>query len=110
MCKATIYEAYSKLIVCGLDLIFISNGDKATMPSAVKALHWLPSLPVTGFIYSMAGITTVTSDKHSKYTHMLVHTHTQADHLCQRSGVVRGSNKVNAQELRVVYAGLIKWL
>lgn len=49
------------------------------MPSAVKALHWLPSLPVTGFIYSMAEIATLTSDKGSKYTHMhtRAHTHTQ---------------------------------
>lgn len=43
------------------------------MPSAVSVLHWLPSLPATGFIYSMAGIATLTSDKGLKYTHMRTH-------------------------------------
>lgn len=45
------------------------------MPSAVKALHWLPSLPVTGVIYSMAGVGTLTSDKSLKYTRTRIHTH-----------------------------------
>lgn len=66
-----------KISVCRADLILISKGDKATMPSAVKALHWLPSLPVTGFIYSMAGIATLTSDKGSKYIHVHTKTHIQ---------------------------------
>lgn len=85
MCEVTVHEVHSKLSVCRADLILISKGDKATMPSAVKALHWLPSLPVTGFIYSMAGIATLTSDKGSKYmhthshtlTHTYIYTHTE---------------------------------
>lgn len=58
------------------------------MPSAVSVLHWLPSLPATGFIYSMAGIATLTSDKGLKYTHMRTHKHKNAHaaHDCQLSG------------------------
>lgn len=76
------------------------------MPSAVKALHWLPSLPVTGCIYSTVRIATLTSDRGLKCTHM--HNSTHAVHKCQLSGVVRGSDKVNARELKVVYSALIK--
>lgn len=48
-------------------------------------------------------------------THTLAHTRTaaayaRAAHLCQLSGVVRGNNKVNVPELKVVYAARIKWL
>lgn len=84
--------------VCRPVLILIAYGDKAIMPSAVSVLHWLPSLPVTGFIYSMAGIATLTSDKGLEYTHMHTHKHKNAHAAfdCQLSGVVRGSNKVNA--------------
>lgn len=79
------------------------------MPSAVKELHWLPFLPVTSFIYSMAGIATLTSDKGSKCTHISTHVHTRSTHQCQLSEGVRGTNKVNARELGAVYWALIKW-
>ena len=68
-CNRSVSKICSKLSVWP-DLILISLGDKATVPSAVRALRWLPSLPVTSFIYSMAITAAVTSDKSSKHTHI----------------------------------------
>ena len=65
----------------------VSQGDKAILPSAVKALHWLPALPAASLIYSMdASASHNLVNGHNKLkstdirrgnSHTHTHTHTQ---------------------------------
>lgn len=61
-----------------LYLILISCRHKAGVPSAVRARHWLPSLPVTAFIYS-----TQVTNKWQGHTH---HHHTHRAHVPNSKG------------------------
>lgn len=61
-----------------LYLILISCRHKAGVPSAVRARHWLPSLPVTAFIYS-----TQVRNKWQGHTH---HHHTHRAHVPNSEG------------------------
>lgn len=73
-----------------LYLILISCRHKAGVPSAVRARHWLPSLPVTAFIYS-----TQVTNKWQGHTH---HHHTHRAHVPNSKGGGGGSSsKVNTE-------------